>query len=345
LVLQAGQVKAQLSGDEASRENLVAAFFAKTDQIGNKKASSKGDRHLPGWLIPLIALVAVLLTTGLYNPRALSPFGLGLLLSTALPLVLVSLGQMFVVGRSEIDLGVGAFAGPINVISATLLVENPVLGIGALAVVVAAYGLLGWLIHARQIPAIVATLGSAFIWTGLGYVLQPAPGGSSPPWLTSLFNLPIPFLPIPIWMLLVASVTAIIVTRSRLGVVQRGFGNNGSAMRQLGWPAARSHVVTYLLSAVFGLAAGLCLTGVNTASDINAASSYTLLSVAAVVMGGCELVGGRIEPLGVVFAAVTLSLLGTLLGFMRLSSDNIAAVQGSILIVAVLLRTAWKKPL
>ena len=112
------------------------------------------------------------------------------------------------------------------------------------------------------------------------------------------------------------------------GSCSAGLATTKTAMRQLGWPAVRSHVMTYFLSAVFGLAAGFCLTGVNTASDINAASSYTLLSVAAVVMGGCDLVGGRIEPVGVVFAAVTLSLLGTLLGFMRLSSDNIAAVQG-----------------
>jgi ribose transport system ATP-binding protein len=97
------------------------------------------------------------------------------------------------------------------------------------------------------------------------------------------------------------------------------------------------------LSGIFGMAAGLCLTGVNTASDVNAASSYTLLSVAAVVMGGCDLVGGRIEPIGVLFAAVTLSLLGTLLGFMRLSSDNIAAVQGLILIGIVVLRTVWAR--
>ncbi len=58
---------------------------------------------------------------------------------------------------------------------------------------------------------------------------------------------------------------------------------------------------------------------------------------------GCDLVGGRIEPVGVLFAAVTLSLLGTLLGFMRLSSDIIAAVQGFILIGIVVSRTIWTK--
>jgi len=179
------------------------------------------------------------------------------------------------------------------------------------------------------------------VWSGLGYVLQPAPGGSSPEWLSAIFNFAIPLIPVPVWILILASLLALLLVRSRLGIVQRGFGNNEAAMRELGWPALGSHILTYVLSGVFGLLAGLCLTGVNTASDVNAASSYTLLSVAAVVMGGCDLVGGRIEPIGVALAAVTLSLLGTLLGFMKLSSDNIAAVQGLILIGIVILRSLW----
>jgi ribose transport system ATP-binding protein len=346
LVLRRGKIATEISGEDASRENLTSVFFGSSETRGQAMPGSPTRRKLgalPGWLVPLGALIIVLFTIGIFNHKAVTPFGLGLLLSTAVPLVLVAFGQMFVVGRSEIDLGVGAFAGLTNVISATWLVDNPVLGVVGMLAGLAGYGLLGWVIHVRKIPAIVATLGSAFVWTGLGYVLQPAPGGSSPPWLSGIFNLAIPIVPLPVWMLVLATLAAVLVTRSRLGIVQRGFGNNEAAMRQLGWPAVRSHVVTYLLSGIFGLAAGLCLTGVNTASDVNAASSYTLLSVAAVVMGGCDLVGGRIEPIGVLFAAVTLSLLGTLLGFMRLSSDNIAAVQGLILIGIVVLRTVWAR--
>ena len=61
--------------------------------------------------------------------------------------------------------------------------------------------------------------------------------------------------------------------------------------------------------------------------------------MAAVVMGGCDLVGGRIDPIGVVLASVTLALLGALLGFLQVSSDFIAAVQGFILLGIVVLRT------
>jgi ribose transport system ATP-binding protein len=340
LVFSRGRVAKEISGLEASREELVAAAFG----LGATEGPATVDRrspkwHFPNWFIPLLALLAVSVSIGVLNPHAISPFGLGLLLAGAMPLTLVSLGQMYVVGRSEIDLGIGGFAGLTNVISATLLVEQPFWGIFALLAGLAAYALLGALIYLRRIPAIVATLGSSFVWIGLGYALQPMPGGACPEWLSRFFNLSIPILPFPVLVIAASMVVATFLLRTRYGIVLRGFGNNLPAMRELGWPALRFHIWTYLTSGLFGLAAGLCLTGVNTASDVNAALSYTLLSVAAVVMGGCDLVGGRIDPIGVVLASVTLALLGALLGFLQVSSDFIAAVQGLILLGIVVLRT------
>ncbi|MGV8988290.1 MAG: hypothetical protein ACOH2H_18625 [Cypionkella sp.] len=81
----------------------------------------------------------------------------------ALPLVLVALAQMYIVGGSEIDLGVGAFAGLASVIAATLLYETPLYGVVELAAAVLACAGMGWLLQARRIPAIVVTLGASFI--------------------------------------------------------------------------------------------------------------------------------------------------------------------------------------
>ena len=95
----------------------------------------------------------------------------------------------------------------------------------------------------------------------------------------------------------------------------------------------------YFVAGLFGLLAGLSLTAINTASDYNSGGSYTLLSVAAVVIGGCSLAGGLISPLGVVAGSVTLALIGALLGMLDVSSDYNAAVQGLLLLMILALKT------
>ncbi|WP_292298183.1 ABC transporter permease, partial [Mesorhizobium sp.] len=273
------------------------------------------------------------------NPAVASTFGLDLLLMPALSLVLVTGAQMFIVGGSEIDLGVGAFAGLVSVLSATLLYDQPWLGALALMVAVATYAGLGGLIQARKIPAIVVTLGASFIWVGIGYALQPTPGGASPDWLSALFNWSLGVVPTSIILIAAVALIVLVIDRLPLGVVLRGFGNNPAAMIRSGWSPTRYALVRYLIAGLFAAAAGLSLTAINTASDINSGNSYTLLSVAAVVMGGCSLLGGVISPVGAVAGAVTLSLIGALLGTLSVSSDYNAATQGLILIALLTLRS------
>ena len=107
------------------------------------------------------------------NPAVASVFGLDLLLMPALSLVLVTEAQMFVVGGSEIDLGVGAFAGLVSVLSATWLHDQTLLGAAAIVAALVAYALIGAVIQGRKIPAIIVTLGRVF-HLGWPWVLDPA---------------------------------------------------------------------------------------------------------------------------------------------------------------------------
>ena len=115
---------------------------------------------------PFIGLALVLAVMIAANPSVASVFGIDLLLMPALSLVLVTEAQMFVVGGSEIDLGVGAFAGLVSVLSATWLYDQPLLGSAAIVAALVAYALIGAVIQERKIPAIVVTLGASFIWSG-----------------------------------------------------------------------------------------------------------------------------------------------------------------------------------
>jgi ribose transport system ATP-binding protein len=349
LLFHDGAARRVLEGSARAEEAIVSASFGEQDAGASGKVEGKAAKPPPARsrppsrdlllsLVPFLTMALIFGVIVALNRNAATMFGLDLLLSAAVPLVLVALGQMFVVGGSEIDLGVGAFAGLANVLSATFLVGQPLLGVGTLLIALLVYAGLGPLIQARAIPAIVVTLGASFIWTGVGYALQPTPGGSAPAWLAAAAGFHVAGIPASLLAVLLAALVAARLNASRMGVVLRGFGANPRAVAQCGWSPLAASSLRYAIAGAFALLAGLAMTAINTASDINAGGSYTLLSVAAVVVGGSTLIGGRIAPVGAVCGALSLSLIGSLLGFLGVSTDYDAAVQGGLLIAILMLR-------
>jgi ribose transport system ATP-binding protein len=342
LVFARGQIVRELSGAELTEEAIVAASFSSLGASGQRSEDRQVESSFAPRLVraaPFIGLALVLSVMIAANLAVASVFGLDLLLMPALSLVLVTEAQMFVVGGSEIDLGVGAFAGLVSVLSATWLYDQALLGAAAIVGALVAYALIGAVIQGRKIPAIVVTLGASFIWAGLGYSLQPTPGGTSPEWLTAMTGWSIsPNVPTSILLIAAVALIGALLDRSPLGVILRGFGSNPTAMAASGWPPIRFAMVRYLIAGAFAAAAGLSLTSINASSDINSGNSYTLLSVAAVVMGGCALTGGTVAPIGAVVGGVTLALIGALLGALGVSSDFNAAAQGAVLIALLAMR-------
>ena len=344
LVFAGGRIVADLTGEAIREDAIIGAGFAGTDTDGQAATPGLSSERI-FQVVPFVALIALVAVMGSLNPLVISSFGMELLLAPAVVLVLVALSQMFVVGGSQIDLGVGAFAGMVNVISATVLVTAPLIGAAALIAALAGYGAIALLIQGRGIPAIVVTLGASFIWSGIGETIQPSPGGAAPDWLRAAVTWSVPGVPTPLLLILMAGGVAIAIDRAPLGVVLRGFGASPDALARAGWNPIRYALWRYLIAGGFAMAAGLYLTAANRASDINAGGAYTLLSVAGVVIGGCALLGGRISPWGVVAGAVTLSLIGAALSILGVSTDFNALVQGGLLIAILGLRSLveWRR--
>ena len=343
LVLAGGRIVADLAGEAIREDAIIGAGFAGEAAAAARTGSARSERLFHA--IPFVALALLVAVMGAMNPLVVSSFGMELLLAPAVVLVLVALSQMFVVGGSEIDLGVGAFAGMVNVLSATLLVTAPAAGAAALVAALGGYAAIALLIHGRAIPSIVVTLGASFIWSGIGQTVQPSPGGAAPAWLRATIDWSLPGVPTPLLLILLAGAAAAAIDRAPLGVVLRGFGSSPDALVRTGWNPMRYAIRRYMIAGAFAGAAGLYLTAANRASDINAGSAYTLLSVAGVVVGGCALLGGRISPWGVVAGAVTLSLIGAALATLGVSTDFNALVQGGLLIAILGLRSLveWRR--
>jgi ribose transport system ATP-binding protein len=342
LVFRYGQIVEELNGHEISKNQIIEASFQGEDLlVRSETAKTKKPRSQSSIIIPLTAMLTVFIASGILQNGVFSRFGIDLLLSGSLPLIFAAMAQMFIIGLSHIDLSVGAYMGLINVLCATVLQQNTGLGFALIAATVIVYGVMGSIIYFRNIPSVVVTMGMSFVWTGIAYSLQEKPGGKAPEWLVRIFSLNLP-VPQSILIVLVAGLAGFLFYRSKYGTVLRGFGNNPSAVERSGWSTLKAFVTGYVIASIFAIIGGFIITALTGASDANSTTSYTLLTVAAVVMGGSELVGGIVSPFGTIVGAITLSLVGALLGFMRLNSSYVTAVQGLIFITILASRLLRK---
>ncbi len=295
-------------------------------------------------LLPVLSLAVLLGAVFYLQPRAMSYFGLNLLFNLAVPIALATIAQMMVIMVNDIDLSVGTFVSFVACVTATFLNVAPVIGTAILLASILAYAAIGALIHLRQLPAIVVTLGMSFVWGGLAVLLLPSPGGASPTWIRTVMTVKPPLVPMAVVAcVLIAGLTHLLIMRSATGTLLRAVGGNAQAVARSGWSVTGLKAGAYALAGFFGVLSGVCLVGLTTSADANIALRYTLLSIAGVILGGGEFTGGRISPVGAVIGALTLALAGSFLSFMRLSPDWQIGAQGAILILVLAVRLIFSR--
>ena len=202
------------------------------------------------------------------------------------------------------------------------------------------YALLGALIHLRNLPSIVVTLGMSFVWQGLAILILPKPGGKAPDWLLSRsWPSSRPSFRFRSCGRRHRAVVHFGLMRTSYGAILRGSGGNPAALGRAGWSLLGTKVALFALAGLFGVLSGMALIGITTSADANIGNGYTLLSIAGVILGGGEFVGGRVSPIGAVIGALTLALAASpLLTFMHIPPDWQVAANGAILIVVLAAR-------
>jgi ribose transport system permease protein len=290
-------------------------------------------------IIPAASLAILLAAVFYIQPRAMSYTGLNLLFNLAVPIALATIAQMLIMAVNDLDLSIGTFVSFAACVTAVYMPTEPVTAIAILAAAVLTYAALGMIIHLRDLPSIVVTLGMSFVWGGLAVIILPAPGGEAPVWLRAVMVSKPPFVPMAIIAsLLIALVAHLLVMRTTFGVLMRGVGGNARSVARAGWSVLWIKGATYAAAGFFAILSGIALVGLATSADANIALRYTLLSIAGVILGGGEFVGGRVSPVGAVIGALTLTLAGSFLSFLRISPDWQIGAQGAILIIVLGLR-------
>jgi len=295
------------------------------------------------WVLGLLGvLIGLFLFTKGIQPRY-GPIPIQGLAVSVLPLVFAAVAQAIVVIGGGIDLSIGSMMALTSVVSATLMQDQSeafavgvVIGVLLLGLLIG--GINGGLVVVTRVPDIVVTLAMSFVWAGFALLVRGAPGGGAASWLTGLVRGPLGNEWIP--MAAVVGLVAIVViwmplSRSRLGLSIYAIGSDRRAAFRSGVPVGRTRIVAYMMTGLFSALGGLALTA-TTGIGSPVPGPYTLLSVAAIVLGGVSLAGGRGGVFGPIIAVVILQLIQTDLTFLSVDS-NLALVAQGLLLIAVLM--------
>lgn len=314
-----------------------------TSPAGQSRGHAVRPLGLLGQAMPALALIVMFVICAVIEPGVLSIDGLALLLSPAVPLILAAVSQMFIITVGDIDLGNGYVIGLVTAVTAVYLSKSPVLAVAMLLGIGVLYVGQAVLVQTRGIPSIVVTLGASFVWLGMGLALLPTPGGTVPSWLSNLMNLKMLQttsyeLPIPMSLILAAIIGTVayaLIIRMPYGAIIRATGSNPQALRRAGWSVLKARMTAYAFAALFAILAGLALSGVISGGDPTTSQNYTLLGVAAVILGGGQFSGGRAVPYGAVIGALAISLVTSMLSLLNVSSSYQTGVQGLVLILVL----------
>jgi ribose transport system permease protein len=199
-------------------------------------------------------------------------------------------------------------------------------------------GVNGALVVGTRVPDIVVTLAMSFVWAGFALLVRAAPGGGAASWLKSLVVGPLGNEWIPkaaVVLIVIVAMIWIPLSRSRLGLAIYAIGSDRLAAFRSGLPVGRTAFLAYMVTGLFAALAGLSLTA-STGIGTPVPGPYTLMSVAAVVLGGVSLAGGRGGVFGPIVGVVVLQLIQTDMTFLSIDTNLALVAQGVILIGVVM---------
>lgn len=277
-------------------------------------------------------------------PGYSAPFAVRAMLVLASLLAVASIGQTLVVIMGGIDLSIPFVIGFANVVAAQLYGDGwnffLVCGlVGVLAIIIG--GLNGLISRSLDIQPLIVTLGIGMVVQGLVLLWTAGfPSGSAPQAVSSFVSiggsagpLPVPWL-VPSLVVLTALVV-LVLERTPYGRRLYALGSNPGAAPLALIDPIRIWVITYAASAFFAAVAGVLLLGFTGSAYGDVGQPYLFQTIAAVVVGGAALVGGRGSYLGTIAGVLVLTEINTLLIGLGFQPSAVQAALGLIIVLLV----------
>ena len=363
LVFSRGRVIRELKGDEITEENIVSSFLRSKQVVAAPKeraASARADGlsieglrlALAGagnqWWAPLLLLFLLILAVGGYAAAQTDVFLTGLnirhILFATAPLALVTIAQFTVLMVRGFDISVGSLMS-LTVVVASFVIAGEigpgpiVLGVALCLGVGLVVGLTnGVLVRFVGINSVITTIAMLSVVQGVALYLRPSPLGTISDDFMEVLKTRVGFVPASFFVILAAAIVGDIwLYLTRSGLKMRAVGFREEAARRNGVHINVVHLRAYLLSALIAVLAGLFLASEVGVGHPVIGSGYTLTSIAAAVLGGASLAGGRGSFVGAVLGALFFTLTINIITLLGLSTGAGIIASGALTLFAVLL--------
>jgi ribose transport system permease protein len=288
-------------------------------------------------LFTVLLIVNRLLQENLFESRVISGN-----FRTFLPLLILAVGQTFVVIGGGIDLSVGAIVSMTTAILVTNLLPESgfaaFLSVVSLAAVAGmAAGLLnGFCVAILRLQPIVTTYATSFVFSGIALWLLPRPGGAMPKEIAQFYRRELPLgLPVGVYVIVGLLLLWWLLRKTRYGRYLFAVGGQPDAAYATGVPVSWVRISTYMLSGLFAALAATALTLGTSSGDPRIGDAMTLDSVVAVVLGGTRLSGGQGGIAGTILGVIVLSLIRNIISFANVPNWWQTLVDALIIVIAL----------
>lgn len=291
--------------------------------------------------VTLGLLVFAVVLNAYLQPTFFTQYSLTSNFATFAPLIFAALAQAIVVIGGGLDLSLGAQIAFISVVALRVMDGQDsriLLGVLAAILTGAACGALnGFIVAIVRLQPLITTFATASIFSGLALVVLPTPGGAVPPAMVNGYRMAVAGIPVPILLVLLGLLLWWVMSKTKYARQLYAVGGNKEASFASLVPVSSVVFRSFVFSSMFAAIAALTVLANTGSGDPFVGADMALNSIAAVVLGGIALSGGRGSPFGAVAGALILAISSNILFFLNVPTTYRALASGVIIIVALAL--------
>jgi ribose transport system permease protein len=310
----------------------------------NTAKFSSFSKKIAGWaaMPALILFLLFLFINGRMMSGSINRYFIEGFLSTNAPAICIAIGVSAAILSGGIDISLGAIVSMVNVIIVWLC-ESLGLNVFAAAIIGLVIGLLagvfnGLVIAVLRVTPLLATFASSAIFSGIALWIRPYPGGSIPGELNSFYNSRIfNVIPMPLIVLLLPLAVFLVLKKTPIGTYVYAIGKDEKKAYASAVNLTKVKLLVYTFAGFAAGVAGVAMSASISAGDPLAGNMMGMTSIAAAVIGGISLSGGKGDVWGAVFGSMFLSILISTVVSANINSFMQSLVNGLILLVALIL--------